>query len=177
MTALSYDFRNRSEKIAVEERRRLGVSAYDPLSGDALAAAHGVKIVSVDELFAHDSALQEAFRQRPFWGCLMQLPDVAPLIVLHPDQSPARRESTLMHEIAHFLLKHSGSSLAALIAGNARNKAQEAEAAYLGGCLQLPRTALKWAFQAGLSVPRVAARFGASESMVTFRCRMTGFQL
>jgi hypothetical protein len=51
------------------------------------------------------------------------------------------------------------------------------EAAYLGGCLQLPRLGLKWAVQHSYTCQQVAQHFGTSQKMVSFRSNMTGIQV
>lgn len=52
--------------------------------------------------------------------------------------------------------------------------AQEAEAAYLGGCLQIPREGLLWALRRHMSTAEIARHFGASELMVRYRRNVTG---
>jgi Zn-dependent peptidase ImmA (M78 family) len=174
--SLSNEFRERCEGIAATERRALGLQGHEPLSGSTLAARHNITIVTPDQLLV-DTDLRETFlMQTSIMAALSQQDGYYPLILIHPHQAPTRRESTLMHEIAHYLLEHEVCDLDALLRGEKRNKAQEEEANHLGSCLQIPRTALRWAKQAGLSSGRVASHFGASAAMVEFRCRMTGIR-
>ena len=168
MADLSRAFRDRAERIAVAERRSLNLPGYAPLGGEVLATAHGVRVLSPHDLIALAPEVCAAFLAQKINGLLLCGANLPPLIVLHPDQSPPRRQSTLMHEMAHFLLGHGGV---------VRNAAQEREAAYLGGCLQLPRVALRWAAQIGLSREQVCERFGASKAMVHYRENVTGERL
>ncbi|TMD99541.1 MAG: ImmA/IrrE family metallo-endopeptidase [Chloroflexi bacterium] len=54
-------------------------------------------------------------------------------------------------------------------------KEHEEQAAYMGGCLQIPGKALQWAYQLQMTRKQVADRFGASLEMVRWRCNDTGF--
>lgn len=178
MSSLSREFRNRCEGIALRERQELGLKSFDPLSGESLAAKYHIRIVTPDELQTLPGHMREAFlQQQKIWGFLLQLPDCPPLILIHPHQPPTRRQSTLMHELAHFLLGHQGDDLAIVLTGRERNALQEEEGRYLGACLQIPERSLKWASQVGLSRTRAMSHFNASESMVQFRCNMTGIHL
>ncbi|MBC8137175.1 MAG: ImmA/IrrE family metallo-endopeptidase [Fibrella sp.] len=178
MIELTADFRNRCEKIAAEERRNLGLPGYAPLSGEALAASHGVKIITPNEVSTFSTEMCEVFLiQQKVWGCLMQGPDIDPMILIHPNQSPTRRQSTLMHELAHLLLGHASNDLTSVLTGGNPDKKQEEEARYLGGCLQIPKTGIQWASQVGLSFARTMSHFNASKDMVQYRCNMAHIHL
>jgi Zn-dependent peptidase ImmA (M78 family) len=97
------------------------------------------------------------------------------LIVYHQKHSPARRESDVMHEIAHVLLQHPMMSFSPVTGLPLRDPRHEDEATYLGGCLQIPRLGLEWAIKKGFGLIAIAEHFGASEEMVQFRCNMTGY--
>lgn len=180
MHSLPLEFRNRCEGIAVEQRRKLGLHPSDRLLGETLAAQYEAQIVLPFELAEREAIFTPEMAQTVtsgtgLSGFLLRIKET-PYILVHPNLPPARRQSTLMHEMGHLLLGHKGESVAALLSGK-RDKTQEAEAGYLGGCLQIPRIGLRWAEQRGLSVARIAEHFGASREMVTFRCRMTGIRL
>lgn len=98
-------------------------------------------------------------------------------ILLHPRCSPARRESNLMHELAHVLLKHPMATFDPVTGLPERSIICENEATYLGGCLQVPRRGMLWALQRGLSMSQAAVHFGASEEMIDFRSNVTGVKL
>jgi Zn-dependent peptidase ImmA (M78 family) len=66
-----------------------------------------------------------------------------PLIVYNPEHSPGRKNSDLMHEVAHLLLEHVASTVfidpkSKLILRN-YDREQEDRANWLAGCLLLPR--------------------------------------
>lgn len=51
---------------------------------------------------------------------------------------------------------------------------QEDEASWLGGCLQLPRSALLWAIRRGMNNDMMVDYFGASMDQVKYRRQITG---
>ncbi len=83
-----------------------------------------------------------------------------------------------MHELAHIWCRHQADLIepAGRLPWATRtfNSEQEAEAAWLGGCLQVPREALLWFLQRRFDNAAIAAHFGASEEMVQFRRNTTG---
>jgi hypothetical protein len=81
-----------------------------------------------------------------------------------------------MHEIAHFLCGHQPSGMVSV--GNLvlrrYDAVQEEEAAWLGGCLQIPRSGLIWALGRGMGNPQIALHFGSSEDLVRWRRAQSG---
>jgi len=81
-------------------------------------------------------------------------------IIYNETHAGVRAESTIMHEIAHILCKHEPSvplksnGLNLLLRDH--NPEHEAEAEWLGGCLQLPREGLIWALKQGMSSEEIA---------------------
>jgi Zn-dependent peptidase ImmA (M78 family) len=174
---LKSDFRLRCEKIAADVRRDLSLQAFAPLPGECLARSLEIEIATLEQLPALAQEVRDALNRQRIWGALLRGVDLPTVILIRSDQPPARRQSTLMHEIAHFLLDHAGDDLATALSGAARDTQQEAEARYLGGCLQIPRAGLLWAAQSGYSRARAAAHFCASEQMVRWRCNATNIAI
>ena len=83
-----------------------------------------------------------------------------------------------MHELAHIICKHfeenpyPGIAIPDNLRGH--NPRHEAEAAYLGGCLQLPRVALVHIFKQRMTEDQIIEVYGASLEMVRYRMRITG---
>ncbi len=86
-----------------------------------------------------------------------------------------------MHEIAHILCKHEPSvplksnGLNLLLRDH--NPEHEAEAEWLGGCLQLPREGLIWALKQGMSSEEIAENYGASLPMTNYRIGKSGAKI
>ena len=169
---LSYEFRRRCEMISTEQRQLLRLAPYDPLHGEVLAGWHGVMLCEPSNMPGVTAEEATDLANRTDWDGILipNLPNHAPVILLRPSVSPPRRQSTIMHEMAHLLLHHAPLEWnVQLRQFEARRKLEETEAAYLGGCLQIPHIGLIWAVQAGLTVRRTALHFNASEHMVKYR--------
>ena len=170
---LSYEFRRRCERIAADQRRLVERLPHEPLRGELLAAHHGIRVCEPHGMPGVTGEQADALSQQTDWDAVFLTALSPPIIVLRPDVSPARRQSTLMHEMAHYLLRHTALAFdTAQTALEPRRNLDEAEAQYLGGCLQVPQVGLIWAAQSGLSATRTAAHFGASEQLVTWRARI-----
>jgi hypothetical protein len=171
-------FKRRCEAIAVDWRHRFGLSVYSPLRAEAMVRELQGEAVTPDLLPLALPNVPAATIQ-----CLMTTEDwsagilrLTPLlIVYHHNHSPARRESDLMHEIAHVLLQHPMISFSPATGLPLRDPRHEDEATYLGSCLQIPRLGLEWAIKKGFGSISIAEHFGASKEMVQFRCNMTGY--
>ncbi|MES2461750.1 MAG: ImmA/IrrE family metallo-endopeptidase [Armatimonadota bacterium] len=176
----SYEFCRRCEKIAVDQRRLLNRSPYDPLRGEELAQWHGVQLREPNTMPGDAREAATIVVAQSDWDAVLlpSLPNDVRIILLRPHVSPARRQSTIMHEIAHLLLGHDPLAWNEQTGGfETRRKADETEAAYLGGCLQIPEVALRWAVQSYLTIGRTASHFGASERMVRYRADITRMSL
>ncbi len=163
MTQLPKSFRNRCEAISSELRIELGLRIFDPLPANQLARTCGIIIRRPDRMDMPQETIDYFLQADNWWG--ITFPVKPPVIVYHPEQSPARYEATIMHELAHFILKHPPERIYFALDGTFTrdfDSILEAEAAYLGSCLQIPRRGLLWAVQRGLNNEEIAHYFGAS---------------
>lgn len=173
---LEAEFKRRCEAIAVNQRYELNKRAFDPLPADALLKKLGGEARLPDQMPNIRPEVVIHLHNSHDWSAgIVRLHPL--LIVYHPAHSPARHQSDLMHELAHVLLNHPMVGFDSETGLPLRDPRHEAEAGYLGGCLQIPRLGLQWAAQQGYTMAQVAAYFGASESMVNFRSNMTGIKL
>ena len=99
-------------------------------------------------------------------------------IVINPSHSRGRKSNTLMHELAHVMLKHVPArvdvSASGMLLLSDYSEDAEAEADWLAAAMLLPRDALIRARLRGDSVADIAAAFGTSEQLCEWRIRMTG---
>lgn len=172
---LSVAFRLHCEAISSDWRACLKLQAFDPLPANVLARELRAMLHRPDEM---NEALPEAIdylsRADDWFGVILRFDP--PLILYNPKQSPARYESTIMHELAHLILKHPLGRLYLAPDGTFTrdfDSLVEAEAAYLGSCLQIPRRGFLWAEQKKMSNEAIAHHFGASLEMVRWRQNMT----
>ncbi|MDX2162937.1 MAG: ImmA/IrrE family metallo-endopeptidase [bacterium] len=172
---LANAFKNRCEGIAVDWRYRLNLQPYDRLPADQLllAIAPDAQVLRPDQVPNLQPDRIAQLNQAADWsaGIVVNKPL---RILMRPDISPARYESNLMHELAHIILKHRMVGFDPVTGLPMRDPQHEAEADYLGSCLQIPKRGLAWWTHKGYDALQVAHHFGASEAMVRFRCNMTG---
>ncbi len=170
---LEEGFRRSCEAIAVDWRYMFGFRAYDPLPAERLLDALDGEALPPDQLPNLSPEVVEYLLIADDWSAgVVRLKPLR--IVYHPTHSAARHQSDLMHELAHVLLKHPMIGFSPSTGLPLRESRHEAEATYLGGCLQIPRLGLVWAIQQGLTRADIAEHFGASQDMVRFRSNMTG---
>ena len=100
------------------------------------------------------------------------------LIVVNPAHAPTRRQSDLMHELAHIELGHtparvdvSGTGLL-LLSDYADDQEQEAD--WHAGALLIPRDGILQLLGQSATVTTIARYYGVSESLCEWRIRMTG---
>lgn len=170
MMPLSKSFRKQCEAISAEKRMELNLRIFDPLPANLLVQKYGAVVRRPDEMDMPQQVVDYFLANMSWWGVLF--PFEPPVIVYDPKQSPARYESTVMHELAHLILVHPRERIYFAPDGTFSrnyNSAVEAEAAYLGSCLQIPRRGLLWGVQNGKSNEEIAQHFGASIEMVRWR--------
>lgn len=172
-------FKTWAERISREQRQELALGIHAPLPAHRLAAhLDHVVIVPSDIPDLPQTVDAALYADGSSWSAL-SLPMREPVVILNPTHSPARQESDLMHELAHFLCGHEPEGMAKIGALVLRsyNSEQEEEAAWLGACLQLPREALVRAIKRGISTAQIADYFGASEQLVRWRRAQTGVDI
>lgn len=177
MTQLPKSFRKQCENIAAEKRMELALRIFDPLPAYLLAQKCEAIIRRPDEINMPEDVVKYFLNDTNWWGILF--PFDPPVIVYNPKQTPARFESTIMHELAHLILKHPTERIYFAPDGSFRreyNSSIEAEAAYLGSCLQIPRRGLLWAVQRGMSNEEIARYFKSSVEMVAWRQNMVNWK-
>lgn len=99
-------------------------------------------------------------------------------IIVNPSHSPGRQSSTLMHELAHVILKHVPArvdvSPTGMLLLSDYSEDSEAEADWLAAAMLLPRDVLIRSRRRGDSVADIAQAFGTSDQLCEWRLRMTG---
>lgn len=168
-------FKRRCEAIAVDWRYYFQLQPFDPLPAERLLEALNGEVVIPDQIQHISPDTRNYLNTNADWsaGVIRSNPL---LIMVHPTHSSTRRQSDLMHEFAHMLLKHPLIGFSPETGLPLRDARREDEATYLGSCLQIPRLGLRWAIQRGFTITEIASYFGASESMVGFRCNMIGIR-
>lgn len=172
---LSPEFRRRCEAIATEQRSLLDLRAFECLPACQLATHLGATILTPEQLPSLDQQHLEVLLASDTWSAavICQYPLQ---VVYNPCHADVRRESNLMHELGHVLLKHAMIGFDSKTGLPLRRPQDEKEATYLGGCLQIPHRGLLWAVQREMTLPQIAKHFDASEEMVLFRSNAAGIR-
>ena len=175
--ALRRGFKSEAERIARRVRNELGMRAAQPVEPEVLAKLMGIEVRAGDELIPTDRFRHlEKIQPDAFSACTLRPSADRLVVVYNPLSAPSRRSSDLAHELAHILLNHKLGRLERL--GNINflscDQLQEEEAAWLSGCLLLPRPLLLAEVRKGSSVKEIAEKCGVSERMAQYRLNVTG---
>lgn len=130
------------------------------LRGDGVAAA-------IRHVMVVNQAVLSAMTIFPEW------PRRHRVIIFNDGNSEARQNSDITHELSHGLLLHEPRTA---IVNGCRDYArgEEDEAAWLSGCLLVPRDAALVVAKSGQALHVAAAEYGVSTDMMRYRVNSTG---
>ena len=175
--ALRRGFKAEAERLAKDIWREMSLTSNDRMDAVKLAEHVGCIVRPADAL-VDITKLEELYRIQDdaFFACTFELSGDRYAIVFNPLMSNTRRNSDVAHEVAHIVLDHSMSRLERVgdVAFLSCNKQQEEEAAWLSGCILLPRFALLHDLRKRRQPVAIAKRRGLSVDMVEYRLRVTG---
>ena len=175
--ALRRGFKSEAERIARGVRENLGISGTQSVTPEMLADLLGVEVRAGDELIPR-KRFTELERVQPgaFSACTFRPSADRVVVVYNPLAAKTRQRSDMAHELAHTLLKHELSRVEKLgdVTFLSCDPTQEEEAAWLSGCLLLPRSLLLVEVRRGSGARDIAQKFGVSERMAQYRLDVTG---
>lgn len=170
-------FKAEAERLAKDSWRAMGLTPNDRMDPARLAEHEGCIVRSAGSL-VDIAKLEELYeiQNDAFFACTFKLPGDRYAIVYNPLMSDKRRNSDVAHEVAHIVLGHRLSRLERLgnVAFFSGDKRQEEEAAWLSGCLLLPRFVLIHDLRKRRDDAIIAERRMLSLDMVKYRMRVTG---
>lgn len=181
MSTLERGFKTWCERRAASLREEMKLSEDAPLDVFDAAKHMHVKVIEPADVagMAPEDLRQLLKQDAGGWSAVtIELSQVS-VVVLNPAHSKGRIASDLAHELAHILLKHTGSLhyFSADESGmmlRTYDTKREEEANWLGWALLLPRIALVRAREERTSIADIATRFGVSEALAKFRLQKTG---
>ena len=176
--ALRRGFKAEAERLATDVWGAMGLSPSDCMDGVELATHVGCTVRPADELVDIAKLRQlKRIQDDAFFACTFKLP-TGHAIVFNPLMPETRRNSDIAHEVSHILLDHRLSRLERLggVAFLSCDKQQEEEAAWLSGCLLLPRFSLVHDLTQGMQSKTIGQRRVLSPDMVDYRRRVTGVE-
>ncbi len=172
-------FKTWCENVSAQYRRNLNLRPHDPLDPHALAEHVGVRLWRPDEVpGVEPHHLRILLHDDPdSWSAITICVGTRSVIIVNSSHSPARQASDVMHELAHVILAHEPARMDVTEDGimvlSTFDSLQENEAAWLSGCLLLPRTALVAIARNQLDSVAAAARYGVSAEMLRYRRSVT----
>lgn len=175
-------FKTWAERTALALRRELGLQAHDPMIPDQLAIYLGVRLITPDGVpgLASDVRDQLLVHDPDGWSAVSAYVAEIAIVIYNPKHSRGRQASDIMHEFAHLILNHQPATMIMSQDGDMAmrtfNERQENEASWLAGCLLLPRDALLVCKRLKLSAKEASRRYGVSETLFSFRMRITGVE-
>jgi Zn-dependent peptidase ImmA (M78 family) len=177
---LAKGFKARAENISLQVRRELKLSKTDPLACEALAEHLGVPLWKPTEIVGLSPGVRALLlrRARDSWSAVTVSYGGLDVIIYNSSHSKARRSSDVMHELSHILLSHEPSKIIlspkVSIALRDYNENQEDEAAWLAGCLLLPREALLFIRRNGMNDEETLEKYRVSRDLLKYRMNVTG---
>ena len=175
--ALRRGFKSEAERIARRVQTELGVSASESVTPESLAELLGIEVRAGDELIPRKRFVKlEQVQPGAFSACTFRPSADRVVVVYNPLSAKSRRRSDLAHELAHALLNHELSRVEKLgdVTFLSCDPTQEEEAAWLSGCLLLPRALLLAEVGRGADAKEIARKVGVSERMAQYRLDVTG---
>lgn len=178
--AFARGFKSQCERRSAEFRKQLGIPASGALDSFKLAQSMNVTVWSTKDVNGlqakHLATLND--ESDDSWSALTMRMGTAHLVVYKPVRSLRRRNSVVMHELAHIILGHELSTACvledgSLVPGNF-GQDQEDEADWFAGALLLPRPALMAVRNRGLTDEQACNEYRVSRDMLHWRIRMTG---
>ena len=155
----------------------MGLSATESVEPKSIAELLGVEVRAGDELIPRER-FEELREIQPdaFSACTLRPSPDRMVVVYNPLSPKTRQKSDVAHELAHTLLDHELSQVRKLggVTFLSCDPVQEEEAAWLSGCLLLPRASLLAEIQKGASAIDIARKHGVSERMAQYRLDVTG---
>lgn len=166
------------EEMSLEFRKEMGLKPHEYLSARLLADELGIDVLTFSEIEMDSRDLNILHLSRVS-GLTITNKAGSAVILINGTHSPARLESTIMHEIAHNVLNHLiqvGEDFMQLnLIGRHHDARMEKEAEILGSILQIPDKGMLTLLNFGFDRARIAETFHCSEEMAYFRFKKCGF--
>lgn len=171
-------FKTKAERMAVEIRRELNLGVKDRLPAERLAGHLKLTLLSPHSIPELDQTSIERLASNDcgFSAIHLFMCD-RHFVIGNPSHAPTRKESDLMHEMAHIICKHRSTGVRLVndsLPVLEYDEEQEEQAKFLGGCLQIPKDGLVKHLFSGKTKDEIADHYGASVPMVNYRLFASG---
>jgi len=172
-----------AEKAAATARTVLRVAPLSPLDPWAYAKYLGLVVLDFNTLGLSKAATRQLLTvDNESWSAMTLKEGETTAIIVNPGHKITRQRSNLMHEIAHFELKHLPSRVevsknTGMLLLSDYSDDHESEADWHGAALLLPRIALTHHQARRKTISEIAALYGVSDPLCEWRLRMTGVDI
>jgi hypothetical protein len=180
LNVLQRGFKSWCENVARQQRRELKLRPSDSLDPLRLAQHLEVEVHTADEVpgISPECLRILTIEDADSWSAATLSGSHKDVIILNPAHSRGRVASDLTHELAHILIGHRAARVDVSADGrlllSTYDKNQEDEAAWLAGCLLLPRDAIILIRSHRLDLNLAATNYGVSLDMLRYRINVTG---
>ena len=173
-------FKSECESIATAVRAEMGLAAHAPLNARDLAGHLDIPLHPLSSLSSNRNGVAAAIRYVQLNAVVLSAMTIFPewpsrrrVVIFNDTNSDARQNSDVAHELSHGLLLHEPRHP---IINGCRDytKVDEDEAAWLSGCLLVPREAAVVVAKAKTPMGIAAVKYGVSTQMMTYRVNSTG---
>lgn len=176
-----HGFKAMAERYGEEYRQKYNISIFGKLDAFVLAKELNVKFYTPSEILENSYTSHLAIlsnRNSDFNALYLKLQNGEKIIIYNDSHPSSRQQSSIMHELAHIILKHEipDKAVEVLIKYNLPyiNEEQEEQAKFLGACLQLNKPSLLLARKQKWSDAEIAEKYLCSNDMVQYRKRCLG---
>ena len=173
-------FKAWAENISLSIRKDLGLKPHDPLPVESLASHLKIELLTPANVsgLSQDHLKQLLKTDTSGWSATTFHIGPRTVIIYNSEHSIKRRASDLMHEFAHILCSHELTQLILSQDGKIEMKSfdknQEDEAAWLGGCLLLPKQAVLHIKFRGMDDDTASNHYCVSKDMLNYRVGVSG---
>lgn len=181
MVELRRGFKSWCEKASAGYRRDLHLLRQAALDPRILATHLGIEVFYPHQIPDLDpGALHQLVDVDPdSWSAVTLVVGTTTIIILNSAHPLTRQNSSLAHELAHIILRHSPTQAffgpGGALMMKEYNSSQEAEADCLAGVLLVPRDALLLLHNQ-MDEPSLATHFGVSPDLLRMRKNLTGVE-
>jgi Zn-dependent peptidase ImmA (M78 family) len=174
-----HGFKAQAERLSAQARQDLGLDPTSPLDPWRYAQHIGVLVLDFEAIeISADCKKCLLQTDSESWSGMTLKEGGVTAIIVNPSHSRGRQSSTLMHELAHVILKHVPArvdvSTTGMLLLSDYSEDAEAEADWLAAAMLLPREVLIRSRRRGEAITDIAATFGTSDQLCEWRLRMTG---
>jgi hypothetical protein len=163
-------------ELAYATRDELGLRPWDRLDPLVLAEHLAIPVWPLSDLRNADPTAADVFliTEKSAFSAVTVFAGPARVVIHNDSHSPARQASNICHELSHGLLLHEPAP--ALNGAGCRDwdQVMEDQAQWMAGALLVHESGLIAALRRGKPHDMIAAQFGVSQDMISWRINTTG---